>query len=169
MNRRGALVALGTLGRSMLGGSLLGGCGYRPLRSGLSGSPRLRVASSTARVASLQALGEELATGARAELARHEALSGSGLPLHLEVIRLEEVGEGDGVVADLPSARGVRVGVVARGRLEGGDYETADLEASEVLATGSSPTSFEVARSAAARSAARRAGALVARAVLGLP
>lgn len=162
MKRRGALVTL-------VGGTLIVGCGYRPLKSGLAGNPRLRVASSVARVASLQALGEELATGARAELARYEALSASGLPLHLEVVRLEEVGEGDGVVGDLPSARGVRVRVVARGRIEGGDYETEDLEATEVLATGSSPNGFEVARSAAARSAARRAGALVARAVLGLP
>ena len=161
VNRRGVLITLG--------GALIVGCGYRPLKSGLAGNPRLRVASSVARVASLQALGEELATGARAELARYEALSPSGLPLHLEVVRLEEVGEGDGVASDLPSARGVRVRVVARGRIEGGDYETEDLEASEVLATGSSPTSFEVARSAAARSAARKAGALVARAVLGLP
>ncbi len=127
------------------------------------------MASAVARVPSAHALGEEVATGARAELARNGALSGEGVPLRLEIVRLEELGEGDEVVASAPVARGVRIRLVARGAIEGGDFETEDQEATEVVASGGGVLAFDAARAAAARGAARRAGALVARAVLGLP
>lgn len=153
-----------------VGVGLVSGCGYRPLRAGLAGSPRLRVTRTVVRVASLEALAEELATGARAELARHAALADGGLPLRLELVRLEEVGEADGVADDKPVARGLRVRVVARGSIEGdGGFETEDVEATEVVSTPGTVTAYEATRRAAARGAARRAGVAVARAVLGLP
>ena len=144
-------------------------CGYRPLRAGLAGHPKIRVASAVARIPSAHALGEEVATGARAELARNGALASDGVPLRIEIVRFEELGEGDEVVAGSPIARGVRVRLVARGAIEGGDFETDDQEATEVVASGGGVLAFDAARAGAARGAARRAGALVARAVLGLP
>jgi hypothetical protein len=151
------------------------GCGYRPLRSGLHGSPRIRVASATAAVAgnAWSSLAEEIATGARSELAKWGALATDDATdrLKLEVVRLDELSEGVAVVEGRPRARGVRVRLIARGVIEGqgGAWETADVEATELVATSNDALAWDAARGAAARGLARRAGAMVAREVLGIP
>lgn len=149
-------------------------CGYRPLRSGLRGSPRIRVVSATAVVASNGWLAEEIATGARTELARFGALAGASDEtdrLKLEVVRLDELSEGAEIVEGKPRARGVRVRLLARGVIEGasGAWETNDVEATEMVATPGDALAWDAARSASARGLARRAGALIAREVLGIP
>ncbi len=150
-------------------------CGYRPLRSGLSGTPRLRVVQATASVAGNggASLAEELATGARAELAKWGALAGSDATdrLRLDIVRLDERSEGVEVIEGRPHARGVRLRVTARGVVEGqgGAFETADLDADELVATPSDPLAWDAMRAAAARGLARRVGAMVAREVLGIP
>lgn len=159
----------------LLAGSV--GCGYAPLRSGLKGSPRIRVVTASAIVAGNAHawLAEEIATGARTELARYGALAGpSSDPadrLKLEVVRLDEQSEGVEVIEGKPRARGVRVRLTARGIVEGpsGAWETSDVEATELVATSAESAGWDAARGAAARGLARRAGALVAREVLGIP
>jgi hypothetical protein len=150
-------------------------CGYRPLRSGLKGSPRIRVVSSQAVVAGNAHawLAEEIATGARGELAKYGALAGEDATdrLKLEVVRLDELSEGVEVVEGKPRARGVRVRLTARGVIEGasGSWETSDIEATEMVATSGDALAWDAARGAAARGLARRAGALIAREILGIP
>ncbi len=118
-------------------------------------------------------LAEELATGARGELAKYGALAGDDATdrLKLEVVRLDEQSEGVEIVEGKPRARGVRVRLTARGVIEGasGAWETSDLEATELVATSTDALGWDAARGAAARGLARRAGALVAREVLGIP
>ncbi|GAC1353237.1 MAG: hypothetical protein NVSMB1_24610 [Polyangiales bacterium] len=154
-------------------------CGYRPLRSGLQGNPKVRVARAVGHVAAMDeaAVVELVANGARAEFARFGALSAqSGVDvevLTIEIVRIEERGEGAAVFEAMrPLARGVRIQLTARGVLQGqsASFETNDYEASEVVATGGFDTlAWSAARTAAARGAARKVGALIARAVLGLP
>ena len=149
-------------------------CGYRPLRSGLRGSPKIRVVTASAVVAgnAQASLAEEIATGARGELAKYGALGDDTATdrLKLEVVRLDEQSEGVEVIEGRPHARGVRVRLTARGVVEGtgGAWETSDVEATEMV-TSATALSWDAARGAAARGLARRAGALVAREVLGLP
>lgn len=150
-------------------------CGYRPLRSSLRGSPRVRVTNATTLVAgnASASLAEELATGARAELAKWGALAADAATdrLRLELVRIEEHSAGVEVLEGRPNARGVRLRVTARGMIEGegGAFETPDVEAEELVATPSDPLAWDAARGAAARALARRVGALVAREVLGIP
>ena len=160
----------------------LGGCGYRPLRSGLEGHPRIRLVRSIVRAPSggNVSAGDEAELGARGELARFGALAESDGPdverLTLEIVRIDERSEGAMVVAgpngDKPLARGVRLRVTARGDLEGQGtpFTTADVDAVEVVsASPDDVLGWEAARSAAVRTAARTAGAMVAREVLGIP
>lgn len=157
-------------------------CGYRPLRSSLRGSPKIRVASSRAVVAGNAHawLAEELATGARGELAKLGALAGEDTAtdrLRLEVVRLDELSEGVAVPTlptfedGKPRARGVRIRLLARGVIEGvsASWETSDIEATELVATSSDALGWDAARGAASRGLARRAGAMIAREVLGIP
>ncbi|MBI2392421.1 MAG: hypothetical protein HYV09_22745 [Deltaproteobacteria bacterium] len=149
-------------------------CGYRPLRSGLAGAPKIRVVSAETQVAGAAQVpvAEELATGARAELARFGALGDEAEDrLRLEIVRLDEQSEGVAVVDGRPRARGVRLRLVARGAIAGprGEWETPDVETTELVAAVTDPLAWDAARGAAARTVARRAGALVAREVLGIP
>jgi hypothetical protein len=149
-------------------------CGYRPLRSGLRGDPKIRVVGAHASLpgGSQAQLEEEAATGARAELARYGALDDTSTEhLRIEIVRVDERSEGIGVDGDRPHARGVRVRLLARGVFEGktGAFETADVEGAELVATSGDAGSWEGSRAAAARRAARLAGARVAHEVLGLP
>jgi hypothetical protein len=154
---------------------LLTACGYRPLRSGLKGSPKIRVLSAATVVAgnAYASLAEEIATGARGELAKYGALANEDATdrLKLEVVRLDEQSEGVEIVEGKPHARGVRIRLTARGVIEGasGAWETSDIEATEMVATPADALGWDAARGAAARGLARRAGALVAREVLGIP
>jgi hypothetical protein len=158
----------------LLGLSCVFGCGYRPLRNGLAGAPRIDVSSATSSViASAEAaLEEEAATGARAELARHGALArGAPARLVVELVRLDESAEGIAPTETGSRGRGVRLRLIARGVLTEGAarFETADVEATETIASPPDAASWQAIRGAAARGLSRRAGALVAREVLGLP
>jgi hypothetical protein len=151
-------------------------CGYRPLRSGLRGQPKIRVtgAHASAPGGAQAQIEEEAATGARLELARYGALAageGEVDRLRIEIVRVDERSEGIGASSDRPHARGVRVRLLARGVFEGasGTFETADVEGSELVASPAGVAAWEGARAAAARRAARLAGARVAHEVLGLP
>lgn len=141
----------------------------------MKGSPLIRVVSSKAVVAgnAYASLAEELATGARGELARFGALAGDNATdrLHLEVVRLDELGEGVAVVEGKPRARGVRLRLRARGMIEGasGSWETSDIETTELVAVSGDALGWDAARGAAARSLARRGGTLIAREILGIP
>jgi hypothetical protein len=162
-------------------------CGYKPLRSGLSGSPRVRVTHARSIVpgGGLVALEEQAELGARGELAQWGALANEDgadvVRLTVEIVRIDELSEGataipgDGTTTK-PIARGVRLRVTARGDVEGeGEpFTTPDLEATEVIAAPAAAgvdetLSWDGLRAAAARTAARKTGALVARAVLGIP
>lgn len=155
------------------------GCGYRPLlRPGTHG--RLRVGPSMALVAdgAGDMLAEELASGARAELARVGALGVDDARdvLRLELVRLDDLAEGVALADGRPRARGLRVRVWARGSVSPATsgagatpWETPDVEASELVAASTEPAAWDASRRAAARSAARKAGASVAREALGLP
>lgn len=155
------------------------GCGYRPLRSGLAGTPRIRVEAAVAHVpgGAITGIADEAALGARGELAKWGALAGSDAKdrLRVEVVRLDEASEGIGTIDSpegaLPRGRGVRLRVTARGTVEGpgGRYETRDVEATEVVAAPEDPLAWDALRAGAVRTLARTAGALVAREVLGIP
>ena len=170
VGRRHALACLATA---------LTACGYRPLRSGLKGSPKIRVVGATAVVAGNAHawLAEEVATGARGELAKFGALATEADAtdrLRLEVVRLDELSEGVEVGAPgdgRPRARGVRIRLIARGVIEGasGARETSDFEATELVATSGDALGWDASRGAASRGLARRAGAMIAREVLGIP
>jgi hypothetical protein len=149
-------------------------CGYRPLRSGLRGQPKMRVAVAHASIPGGPGaeLAEEAATGARAELARYGALdAASTSALRIEIVRVDERSEGVAAESGRTRARGVRVRLFARGVFEGegGAFETPDVEGSELVAAPDSAAAWSGARAAAARRAARIAGARVAHEVLGLP
>jgi hypothetical protein len=184
VHRRAFLSGLVTLA-----GVGLAGCGYRPLRTIVAGSPRLRVDRADALVAGGRGvlLADEAAFGARAELARYGALSSGGEVgdtavdrLAVVVARIEERAEGaEPTSAGGARARGVLVRLTARGVVRPGaspgaagapePWETPDLEASERIATEGSATAHEGARDEALRALARAVGAKVARAVLGIP
>lgn len=166
--------------RALAVAALLSGCGYRPLHHGLAGRPRIQVVAAEAQTPAGAGadVAEELASGARAELARYGALGGSESPdrLSLQLVRLDDASEGIAVADARPHARGIRLRVIARGVVRrapsGGAedaWETADVETSELVPSSSDPLAWDAARRAAARMVARKAGALVAREVLGVP
>ncbi len=192
-----AFMPVAALGSAL--GALSCGCGYRPLRSGLAGTPRIRVEGATAHVpgGETTSLTDEAVRGARGELARWGALADSPRSpgsarevdrLRIEIVRLDEASEGvaaidaeGGAAIDaegvaLPRARGVRIRITARGTIAGpgGRYETRDVEASEIVAapafvSAGDALAWDAVRAGAVRAAARTVGALVAREVLGIP
>jgi hypothetical protein len=116
--------------------------------------------------------------GARAELARAGALApgDAGARLEIEVLRVDETGEGIALEpgkAGLPLARGVRVTVVGRARLRraGSDVverDTGDVRASEVAARADGPGAGSLVRDELGRAAARRLGEALVRRLLGV-
>ena len=155
----------------------IGGCGYKPLRAGLEGKPRIRVvhAMTHAPGGADADVVAETEQGARGELSRFGALAdgdgGDVDRLEIEVVRVDERSEGAMVVDGRPRARGVVLRVTARGDVEGhgARFTTPDVDATEVVATPGDVLGFEGARTAAVRTAARKAGAMIAREVLGVP
>jgi hypothetical protein len=157
-------------------------CGYAPVYP-TGGSDRLHVKLTRSLVADAVAA-DEVAQGAREELARQGALEGGeGYPrLEIEVLGAGESSEGvaaaPGTTAGL-AARGTSVTLVARGRVveqPGGDpvRDSGDVRAEETItvdqAGGSAdPVASSFHFSDALRSAARRAGSKVARRAMGLP
>jgi hypothetical protein len=157
-------------------------CGYAPVYP-TGGSDRLRVKLTRSLVGDAVAA-DEVAQGAREELARQGALEGGeGYPrLEIEVLRADETSEGvvvaPGTVAGI-GARGTTVALVARGRVveQAGDEpvrDSGDVRAEAAIAvdeTSGAPdavaSSFHFAD--ALRSAARRVGSKIARRAMGLP
>jgi len=157
-------------------------CGFRPAKSGLSGSPRVRVVASSVEVAELPGTGlsEAAESGARVELARWSALSNDADAdvLRVDIVRLE--GFADGVVPAAvgvvgapksPTARGTSLRLRARGLLRGknGALELPEVELTEPIAVSSDASEEQARRVTAARALARRAGEAMARQALGVP
>jgi hypothetical protein len=162
------------------------GCGYHALYAAPAGE-RLHV--SLARVAIANgAAGEEVARGAREELARQGALAaGSGYPaLEIEVTGASESSEGIEVSAagrapgarvfdQTPTARATSVAIVARAcvvRASGADPErdTGDMRVEDLVgADAVDPVSAGFVYEDAQRAAGHRLGRKLAARILGDP
>ncbi len=162
--RRAALLAL-----------LCAGCGYHALYAEPAAA-RYHVHLGRVGVASA-AVADEVARGARDELAREGALSaGDGFPrLEIDVLRLDETSEGIArATGDVPLARGTQLGVLARAyvvRAEGAapELDTGDLRALDLVEAPADPRREVFLREDALRAVARRLGHTLAARVLGHP
>lgn len=169
--------------RALAGVFALGvSCGYAPVYP-TGGSDRLHVKLTRSLVADAVAA-DEVAQGAREELARQGALEGGeGYPcLEIEVLRADETSEGlavaPGTAAGI-AARGTAVALVARGRVveQAGDEpvrDSGDVRAEAAIAVdetngAADPVAGSFHFADALRSAARRVGSKVARRAMGLP
>lgn len=152
----------------------LAGCGYRfahapsdPLGPFVVGGGRVLVPDAAALGAAED--------GARAELSRASALSagGEGSRVEIEILRVDEEGEGLSARGGSPFARGVRLTVVGRGRIRGLDgavaRETGDVRVTEVAARGETAAQGVWVSDEATRAASRRLGEVVVRKLLGVP
>ena len=161
-------------------------CGYRALYAVPAGE-KLHVVLVRVAISS-GAAGEEVAAGAREELARQGALAaGDGYPrLEIEVTGAAETSEGIEVplagrdphartMDQTPVARGTNVSIVARGRVvaaRGAEpaRDTGDVRAEDlVTATGTDPVVADVAYEDAQRATARRLGRKLAARAIGDP
>ena len=157
-------------------------CGYGPVYRGYGvGSPaRLHVTLLRTLVADAVA-SDEVASGAREELARRGALEdGDGYPrVEIEVLRADESSEGIASGIGGPVARATNVAVAARAwivRAAGAppERDTGDLRAQDVIAVDEKlgeldPRSSGFHHADALRAAARRLGRKLAHRVLGEP
>jgi hypothetical protein len=126
---------------------------------------------------------DEVASGAREELARGGALeAGDGWPrMEIEVLRADEASEGIAAGATGPVARATDVALVARAWIVVApdappQSDTGDVRAEETIAvdkdsltTAPDPRASAFHRADALRAAARRLGRQLARRVLGFP
>jgi len=154
-------------------------CGYHALYGGAV-PDHLHVKLVRTLVADAVA-SDEVASGAREELARQGALSaGDGYPrVEIEVLRADEASEGITAGANGPLARATDVGISARAwlvRAAGATAEsdTGDLRAQEVITVDVTEGALDPRASGfhhadALRAAARRLGRKLAQRVLGLP
>jgi hypothetical protein len=184
---RSCIALLATLASASFASLLLVGCGYHAVYGG-AGSERLHVFLARAAVADA-ATADEVASGAREELARDGALAaGDGYPrVEIEVTRLDEASDAIAVTgapgAQVPAARATDVGVVARAWLvrgAGGEHErdTGDVrvlvaagatQAAEATPSATAPAVDALRHEDALRAAGRRAGVRLARRILGEP
>jgi hypothetical protein len=157
-------------------------CGYAPVYP-TGGSDRLHVKLTRSLVADAVAA-DEVAQGAREELARQGALEGGeGYPrLEIEVLRADETSAGvaaaAGTVAGL-RARATAVALVARGRVveQAGDdpvRDSGDVRAEAAIAVdetngAAAPVAGSFHFADALRSVARGVGSKIARRAMGLP
>jgi hypothetical protein len=157
-------------------------CGYAPVYP-TGGSDRLHVKLTRSLVADAVAA-DEVAQGAREELARQGALEGGeGYPrLEIEVLRADETSAGvaaaAGTVAGL-GARATAVALVARGRVveQAGDdpvRDSGDVRAEAAIAVdetngAAAPVAGSFHFADALRSVARGVGSKIARRAMGLP
>jgi hypothetical protein len=153
----------------------LAACGYRPLHSVQTGESRLHVALVRAAVADPTAA-DEVASGAREELAKEGALAGGeGYPrVEIEVLRADETSEGIVAPGDAPAARATEVGIVARAWIvaeAGGPalHDTGDMRAEDLVGADADARVDVLHHTDALRAVARRIGARLARKVLGQP
>jgi hypothetical protein len=152
------------------------GCGYHLANAaGASGGPISIVGGpSTTPDAALAGAAE---AGARAELARADALGGSGAPreIMIEILRVDEAAEAiHAGIGGVPTASAVRVTALGRARLRRRDTgaverETGNLHVTETAARAPSVAAGAVTRDEAGRAAARRLGEALVRALLGRP
>lgn len=150
-------------------------CGYRPEQA-LSESAPLCVRAAPPKVPDASAI-QAVLDGARDELARHDSLGSSYPCLVIEVLRIDEAGTG--VVAgsgnsEQPFARGVSLGVVARGWVEqspngAASRDTGDVRRVARAAAVPSGPSDTIRHGDELRAAGERVGHAVAARVLGLP
>lgn len=162
--------------RAVLVATLCAGCGYHALYAG-AGAERYHVHLGRVGVPSA-AVADEVARGARDELARDGALApGDGFPrLEIEVLRLDETSEGVArTTGDVPLARGTELGVLARAyvvRSDGAarELDTGDLKAEDIVEAPEDDPRREVfLREDTLRAVARRLGQRLAARVLGHP
>lgn len=152
-----------------LGGLGSLGCGYRPVAPPEEG---LSVVAAPPRVASLAAV-EAALEGSRDELAAAGALSSAAYPrMVVELVRLDERGEGIRVAAAGPLARGSRVTLTGRAWVEEAPsgprrWDTGDLSRFELHAAGADAAADRALQDAATRGAARALGRALARRVIG--
>jgi hypothetical protein len=155
-------------------------CGYRALYA--TDAPRLHVKLVRTLVPDAIA-SDEVASGAREELARAGALEGGdGWPrVEIEVLRADETSEGVAFGPSGPVARGTGVAVVARAWIAPAPdappaADTGDVRAEDSIAVdvrdsvpAADPRASTFHRADALRAAARRLGRSLARRVIGLP
>jgi hypothetical protein len=155
-------------------------CGYRAVYA--TDAPRMHVTLVRSTIPDAVA-SDEVASGAREELAREGSLeAGDGWPrMEIEVLRADEVSEGIAAGSAGPVARGTNVALVARAWIAVApdappQSDTGDVRAEETIAVDTSsqteapdPRASAFHRADALRAAARRLGRRLARRVLGFP
>jgi hypothetical protein len=154
------------------------GCGYRPLHEVNAGeASRFHIALVRADVADPTAA-DEVASGAREELAKEGALAaGEGYPrVEIEVLRADETSDAVAAAAGAakPAARATEVGLVARAWIvadAGGPKlrDTGDVHAEDLVGAEADARVDALRHADALRAVARRMGARLARKVLGEP
>jgi hypothetical protein len=150
-------------------------CGYEPVHTA-RGDERLSVALASSMVPDA-AVTDELLVGLREELAKNGALatSADSYPrCEVEVLRADEASEGIAANADQPTARAMRVGIVARAwiiRAKGGPHErdTGDVRTTETVSVATDARTATFRHSDALKAAGRRAGKRLASRLMGLP
>jgi hypothetical protein len=152
-------------------------CGYRPLASHGAASPGggLHVVPGKRMVPAARAA-DALAGSVAGRLAEAgELLPGTGYPmLEVELLRVDETGEGLADVQGRPLARGLRITAVGRARVFRGPsaeaaLDTGDVSAHVSLAPGTVEAEALVLRERAVVAASQKLGIRLAERVLGLP
>lgn len=164
----------------VLSSDALASCGYHAVYA--SDAPRLRLKLVRTLVPDAIA-SDEVATGARQELARAGMLeAGDGWPrVEVEVLRAEDASEGVAAGTNGPVARAAEVALVARAWIASApdaqpESDTGDMRAAENVAVDEAPGTGALDpradafhRADALRAAGRRLGRQLARRVLGFP
>jgi len=156
---------------------LAGGCGYRSLAGGGAGD--VAVVLGASHVPDVAAA-DEVVAGVRARLAQDGVVGrGARFPrIEVEVLRIDEVADGVGVLGEgsqaAPSARAVRVAVVARAYFvrEAGaqaERDTGDVRVTVTARTSANANQDLFVHGSLVRAAARRAGEALGARVLGHP
>lgn len=152
-------------------------CGYRPLASHGAASPGggLHVTHGKRMVPAARAA-DALASSVSGRLAEAgELLPGTGYPmLEVELLRVDETGEGLADASGRPLARGLRITAVGRARVYRGPsteaaLDTGDVSAHVSLAPGALEAEALVLRERAVVAASQKLGVRLAERVLGLP
>jgi hypothetical protein len=157
--------------------SILSACGYAPLYPSSGAGTKLHVVLVRSLVPDAAA-SDEVASGAREQLARDGALApGDGYPrVEIEVLREDETSDAiaapNGVNA--PVARGLDVALVARAWVVASpdsprEHDTGDMRAADLVAPQATARTELVSQLDASRAVARRVGRRLALKVLGHP
>ena len=156
----------------LLLGAFAGGCGYGPARDLSPARGALSVAAGEALVPDAQAR-EDVATGARAMLARRGALSAASYPrMVVELLRVEEATSGIVDRGGEPVGRGVVISLTGRAFLQGRPGGPEEADTGWVRVSGGVESGLEIRadtlhRDDSVRGLARRLGEALAERVLG--